>query len=281
VDARIMVLPSGHDPDSYLFEFGYESFLDVAKKAQSLMSFLIDTSIDKHGLSVEGKIRVLSEMRETLASIDDKVTKSLYIKDFAERVGIEETAVLEKVRELSFRNRRGAQRTEFSHNDFDRKYSKTDFSKEGKRKSFHGKWARLERQIISMMLQFPKILSEIGDRGILDLFEDDHLKAIGQILLTHKDRSDLKLVDVINLIQDKEQKSIVAFMAIEETKWDYDRCLNILIRFESIRNKKEKTLIKRIKEAEENNDLKLLAKLLSKKQKMAVLTEKKKMALLK
>ncbi len=281
VDARIMVLPSGHDPDSYLFEFGYELFLDVANKAQSLMSFLIDTSIDKHGLSVEGKIRVLSEMRETLASIDDKVTKSLYIKDFAERVGIEETAVLERVRELSFRNRRGTQRTEFSNNDFDRKYSKTGFSKDGKRKSFHGKWARLERQIISMMLQFPPILSEIDDRGILDLFEDDRLKAIGQLLLTYKDRSDLKLGDVINLIQDKEQKSIVASMAIEETMWDYDGCLNILIRFESIRNKKEKTLIKKIKEAEENNDLKLLAKLLSKKQKMAVLTEKKKMALLK
>jgi hypothetical protein len=70
-------------------------------------------------------------------------------------------------------------------------------------------------------------------------------------------------------------------MAFGENKWDYDGCLNILDRFESIRNKKENTLIKKIKEAEENNDLELLSKLLSKKQKMAVLSEKKKMALLK
>jgi hypothetical protein len=40
-------------------------------------------------------------------------------------------------------------------------------------------------------------------------------------------------------------------------------------------------LVKKIKEAEENNDLELLSKLLRKKQKMAVLSEKKKMALLK
>jgi hypothetical protein len=71
-------------------------------------------------------------------------------------------------------------------------------------------------------------------------------------------------------------------MAFGENKWDYDGCLNILNRFESIRNKKENTLIQnKTKEAEKNNDLELLSKLLSKKQKMAVLSEKKKMALLK
>jgi DNA primase len=267
VDANIMSLPSGHDPDSYLFEFGYESFLDIAKSAKSLISFLMDALIEKYGLTVEGKIRVISEMRETLSSIDDRVARSLYIKELAERVGIDETAVLEKVRELSFQNKGSAR--------------KNDFQKAEKGKFFHSKWIRLEQQIISMMLQFPQILSEIDERGILDFFEDNRLKAIGGIILTYQDRSDINIVDVINLIEDNEEKGIVASMAFEENKWDYDGCLNILNRFESVRNKKENTLIKKIKEAEENNDFELLSKLLSKKQKMAVLSEKKKMALLK
>ncbi|HUT42878.1 MAG TPA: toprim domain-containing protein, partial [Desulfobacterales bacterium] len=281
VDANIMRLPSGHDPDSYLFEFGYESFFDIAKSAKSLISFLIDTLIEKYGLTVEGKIRVISEMRETLASIDDSVARSLYIKELAERVGIEETAVLEKVRELSFRNRSSTKRDTFSNNDFARNHRNNGFQKADKRKSFHGKWARLEQQIVSMMLQFPPVLSEIGERGILDLFEDNRLKAIGYLILEHQDFSDINIVDFINLIEDNKQRGIIASMAFEENKWDYDGCLNILNRFESIRNKKENTLIKKIKEAEENDDLELLSKLLSKKQKMAVLSEKKKMALLK
>ena len=267
VDANIMSLPSGHDPDSYLFEFGYESFVDIAKSAKSLISFLMDALIEKYGLTVEGKIRVISEMRETLSSIDDRVARSLYIKELAERVGIDETAVLEKVRELSFQNKRSAR--------------KNDFQKAEKGKFSHSKWVRLEQQIISMMLQFPQILSEIDERGILDFFEDNRLKAIGDIILTYQDRSDINIVDVINLIEDNEEKGIVASMAFEENKWDYDGCLNILNRFESVRNKKENTLIKKIKEAEENNDFELLSKLLSKKQKMAVLSEKQKMALLK
>jgi len=40
-------------------------------------------------------------------------------------------------------------------------------------------------------------------------------------------------------------------------------------------------LINKIKEAEKNKDFELVSKLLSKKQKLAVLSEKKKMALLK
>jgi len=279
VDANIMLLPLGHDPDSYLFEFGYESFLDIGKSAKSLISFLMDALIEKYGLTVEGKIRVISEMKQTLASIEDKVTRSLYIKELAERVGIEETAVLEKVRELSFRNRTRTKRDTFSNNDFVRNHRENGFQKADKKISFHGKWARLEQQIISMMLQFPTVLFEIGERGILDFFEDNRLKAIGDLILAHQDRSGMKLLDVINLIEDDEKRGIVAFA---ENKWDYDGCINILNRFESIRNKKEKTLIQnKIKEAEKNNDLELLSKLLSKKQKMAVLSEKKKMALLK
>jgi len=281
IDAKIMLLPSGHDPDSYLFEFGYESFLNIAKSAKSLISFLMDALIEKYGLTVEGKIRLISEMKETLASIDDSVTRSLYIKELAERAGIEEAAVLEKVRELSFRNRNSTKKDGFSNNEFVRNHRKNGSQNAEKRKSFHGKWAKLERQIISMMLQFPPVLSEIGERDILDLFEDSHLKAIGDLILAQQDRSDINIVDVINLIEDNEQKGIVASMAFGENKWDYNGCLNILNRFESKRNKKENTLINKIKEAEKNNDFELLSKLLSKKQKLAVLSEKKKMTLLK
>jgi DNA primase len=280
VNAQVMILPLGYDPDSYLLEFGKASFLDIAGKAQTIMSFLMDALINKHGLSVEGKIRVVSEMRETLLSIEDRVARSLYIRDLAERLGIEETAVLEKVRDASLRTSRRGESSKFSNYEFIGGKSKNGFPKTDKKRSFHGKWEKLEQQIIKMMLQFPTILSEIEERKILSLFEDEHLKSIGQLILFHKDRLNVRLADLMDLIVEKEQRNIVAALAIAENRWDYATCLTILSRFESIRNK-DKTLIKRIKEAEEKNDYELLAKLLNEKQKMAVLTEKKKMTLLK
>ncbi len=67
-----------------------------------------------------------------------------------------------------------------------------------------------------MMLQFPQILSEISERNILNLFENTALKSIGQVLLKQKDYSEIQVSAIINIIEDKEQKNIVASLAIEE-----------------------------------------------------------------
>ena len=100
VDAKIMVLPDGYDPDSYLFKFGKKSFMDEYKRAKSIMAFLIDFSEKKHGNSIEGKIQIISDMKKPLSAINDSVARSLYVKELAERLGIDESAVLEKVREV-------------------------------------------------------------------------------------------------------------------------------------------------------------------------------------
>jgi hypothetical protein len=84
----------------------------------------------------------------------------------------------------------------------------------------------------------------------------------------------------MNLIKKKEQRNIVASLAIEESMWNHDACIGIITRFDSIRRKNERELLEKIKAAEKDNDLELLVKLLNQKQKMALLNEKKKMALL-
>ncbi len=278
VDASIIVLPAGYDPDSYLCEFGYESFVNAASKAQEIMSFLIDSAVKKHGLSIEGKIRVISELKGPLTSINDNMKRSLYIKELAERVSIDEVAVLEKIREMSAQKNKGAKGAKWS-NDYDpRGPRKTGFQDKVQGKALNGKWGRLERQIIAMMLQFPQIIPEITERNILNLFEDRALKSIGQLVLKHKDYSEIRVSDI--MIDDKEQENMMASLSMGEDIWDYENCRVILSRFESIRNRSEKKLIEQIKAAEKDNDLELLAKLLVKKQKMAVSSEKKKMTLL-
>jgi DNA primase len=274
VDASIIVLPQGYDPDSYIFEFGYESFLDTDSKAKSLMSFLIDSAVKKHGLSIEGKIRVISELNEPLASISDNVARSLYIKELAESINIDESVVREKIRKISVRKKDRSKRSTWSNNDLARSQHKTGASDNVQGKALKGKWDRLERQIITMMLQFPQILSKISERDIINLFEDNDLKSIGQLLMKYKKRPEIRVSDIMNLIEDKEQRDMVASLAIGEDIWNHEACLGIINRFESIRKKNKNTLIDKIKAAEKNNDVELIDKLLNQKQKLAILTEK-------
>ena len=161
INAQILILPDGYDPDSYIFEFGVESFLNLVSEAQGIIPFLMDSAVKKHGLSIEGKIRIISEMKEPLGSISDNVRRSLYIKELAECINIDEFAVLEKIRKISVRNRDRAKRPTWPNTGLGRGHHKTSVPDKAQKKAFQGKWDKLERQIIAKMLQFPQILFEI------------------------------------------------------------------------------------------------------------------------
>lgn len=274
VEARIIVLPEGFDPDSYLLKYGVESFMNAASESKTTMAFLMNSAIKKHGLSIEGKVRVVSDMKGSLAVIKDDVERSLYIKELSERIGVDEMAVLEMVKKVSLQNKN-------VHNPATA-YGAAKYHTLNKENSsvFLGKWIKLERQIISMMLQFPQIITEVKKRGIIDLIEDETLKSIGKILLLKEGMSKEHISDIIGLIKDDKQRNMAASLAIGEDLWAQKSCYNIIARFESVRNTRTKTLLNKIKEAEKENDLNRLTELLNEKQKIAILNKNHKMTII-
>ncbi|MFC1828020.1 DNA primase [Thermodesulfobacteriota bacterium] len=260
VDAQILVLPEGYDPDSYLFEFGAEEFLRLASRAPGVMLFLMDTAEKKHGLSVEGKIRIMSDLKEPLAAVDDRMARQLYTKELAERLDVDESAVLEKIKGISV-DRKAA----VPANDESREQG-----------------CRFEKKIIAMMLQFPKILPEVVEREVLELYEDPTLKSIGQVILNRRDSARDSVSELINSTDDEERKQIIAALALDEEVWNYKDCIKLITNFVEIKlNHHRKVLMEKIKTAEKKNDQDLLLQLLAEKQKMAVLSDKRKMAVLK
>lgn len=283
-DTHIMVLPEGHDPDSYVFEYGPESFLEAASKAPGIITFLMDSAINKHGLSVEGKIRVISELQAPLAAINDSVARSLYIKQLSERINIEERAILERIRRIAADQGRDSNTKSVlraSTAGSVKKGSQAEISNAAVAKGIHT-GNRLERQIIAMMLQFPDILPDIRQRGGLEYFENDALKSIGELILEFNPNSVEQVSELISKIDDQEQRTLVAALAMIEESWNTKGCLQLLTRFVEAGQKQRNrgVLEKQIETAERNNDHKLLLKLLHEKQKMAVRSEKQKMAIL-
>ncbi len=98
VEARVLVLPPGHDPDSFIFEEGVQRFKAVAGEAQGLIPFLIDTAIERNGMAIEGKVRTVTELKPILGGISDRVARSVAIKTISERLQIEENTLLDEVR---------------------------------------------------------------------------------------------------------------------------------------------------------------------------------------
>ncbi|MBN1841414.1 MAG: DNA primase [Deltaproteobacteria bacterium] len=244
VDARIMSLPEGKDPDSYVFETGGDQFRQTAEQALSMMEFLIASAIKKHGLSLQGKIKIVEALKRPLGALADSVSRAVYVKNLAERLNIDESAILEQIR--------------------------TSVQKSKKRvlpaKPRNG--SKLEQTIIAMMLQSPDILSGFDAREIVESMEATTLRKVGKMILDRlaTDRPYV-CADLIAQTDDPQVKSVISSLAVEEESWDRDSCSKIVSQYEAhLRRKRERHLLSRIKEAEKAKDEVLLHRLLTEKQ---------------
>ena len=256
-DTQILVLPDGHDPDTYLRKEGVASFQKAAAQAPGIVSFLIEQSIAKHGLSTEGKIRVVADLKSPLATINDNVARSLYVKQLAERIGIEENIILQEIRA-------GAGSKEVKNS--------------GKRADFvQSEGSRLERQIIAMMLQFPAILPEIQKFDVIEYIDNPRLHSIATTILESRITSDKQILELF--IDKPDLERLISSLAMIEESWEKDGCLNLIAQFvKNGQRRRDRQILEQIRAAEKMNDQETLAKLLKKKQQLAVRSQKQRSA---
>ena len=283
-DTHIMVLPSGHDPDSFVFEHGSEAFLKAAAQSPGIITFLMNRAVEKHGLSTEGKIRIIGELQHSLTAINDRVAQSLYVKQLAEKIGIDESAIMQRLKALPAESSRTGFRsgaTVVPPSGLSPEGGQESKRSGGRTEYIHME-NRVEKQIIAMMIQFPEILPDVSAHHVLELFSDNTLKKIGESILDLSPNAADRISALMSQVDDPKIQNLIASLAMGDESWNRKGCLRLLGKFvESGKKHRDGGLLERqIKDAEKRNDHDLLLKLLSKKQKMAERIEQQKMAIL-
>ena len=274
VNAQILVLQEGHDPDSFIQAHGIEKFHEAAANATSGIEFLLESAIQQFGMSIDGKLRVISELMPPLAAMNDNIAIALHTKQVAERLDITEEAIAEKLiqyRKRSKSSGRGA--------------GEAIAKKLKPRRSDTG-MIRIERRLIAMMLQFPEIHKEIEAQNILDYFENTDLQAIGKCILQCRQTFSGNMEDQswVAMVVDEVEESLkgqVTHLANTDDSWNHDGSRRLIAQFLRSRQKIQpsQSLEAQIKAAEKNNDEQLLEKLLIEKHKMAVQRSKQNAAM--
>ena len=94
---RFMFLPEGHDPDSYVNEFGTDAFLTALDKGVALSEFLIEELASQVDMStVDGRARLAELARPLVKRIPVGVYRELLVESLAGAVGMS-GAKLEKI----------------------------------------------------------------------------------------------------------------------------------------------------------------------------------------
>jgi DNA primase len=108
---KVISLPSGDDPDTFIRNQGTEVFAQLHDKAPSLLDFAVEHSLKRAGSTViEDRIRSVDEILRILQKTSNRLEKEECTKRVAERLGVNQQRLIERYPELRPREQRPAVR---------------------------------------------------------------------------------------------------------------------------------------------------------------------------
>ncbi len=96
IEAKIALLPSRHDPDSFVREQGGPALQKLVDTAQPLPEFIFAALVKEHGLTLTGKTRIMAELQELIKHSPDAAQQELMAAHFSSKLEVSSTLFLEQ-----------------------------------------------------------------------------------------------------------------------------------------------------------------------------------------
>ncbi|MBU1566643.1 MAG: DNA primase [Proteobacteria bacterium] len=88
IPGRVAFLPTGHDPDTFIREKGLAEVDTLLEQAVALPEFALDQMTERHGLTLDGKSKILGELKPLIAAAASPLQRALFVSHFAEKLGL-------------------------------------------------------------------------------------------------------------------------------------------------------------------------------------------------
>jgi DNA primase len=106
-DARVVSLPSEHDPDTFVQQEGPDALLDMAETGQSALDFYLNQIGKQYDLSsMQGKAQAIETLKPLIARLRDAVRRDLMMREVAQRLAVDEGALRQEMRQVVQRQQR-------------------------------------------------------------------------------------------------------------------------------------------------------------------------------
>ncbi len=117
MNVRLVLLPEGHDPDSFIREKGTDAFRKYLEdESKDFIFFKMDLLLEEAGNDPIKKASLVTDILSTIAKIRDTIKRALYIKECSHAFDIQERVLIRQVnkmiREEIRQKRLEAERTE-------------------------------------------------------------------------------------------------------------------------------------------------------------------------
>ncbi len=99
LEVKIVRLPEGHDPDSYLWQFGIDRFREALSTAKTLFEYRLALLKEKYNAgSLEGKVKIANEMVTLFSKVQNEILRSAWTKELAQTLRLSEESLQAEMR---------------------------------------------------------------------------------------------------------------------------------------------------------------------------------------
>lgn len=111
LEVGIVVLPEGHDPDSYVREKGADALRERCASPMDLWEFKLRVLAENDAADIGDRTAVATTVADSIALVEDDLKRDLYITDLSGRLGINRETMRKAVEGRRRRRRRDVQET--------------------------------------------------------------------------------------------------------------------------------------------------------------------------
>jgi DNA primase len=101
MNVRLVLLPDGHDPDSYLGAAGREAFMAyIQQQKKDFILFKTDVLLSNTAHDPAARTEVIKEVVQSIARINDQLKRGEYVKSCAQIMAVDEAILIQEVNKL-------------------------------------------------------------------------------------------------------------------------------------------------------------------------------------
>lgn len=219
-DVKVIDLPKGEDPDSFINKFGKEKFEELLFKAQNFLEYQT-AQYEKKGVFDDPTLtaEAIRELVRTLSLLDDELKRNLLLKSISKKFGLREKLIESELNNFLEQQRK---RTDASKNIASKNIKPlqnlNNINVTSQQNPF-------EKELVRLLYSGnEEIIGHIIDRIAPELFSEPNLKKLAEIAYEGFNQQKFSPAYLIDLIQDDELRNyIFKLTLVDETiskKWD-------------------------------------------------------------
>ncbi len=263
MEVRVITLPQGEDPDSYVHNYGKDKFDELVKTAKTFLEY--QTAHYESQGDLEDPIKlteVIKELVKTLALIKDDIKRSVLLKNISRKYGIRENLLEAELDKIININAKTTENKSANPQVMDKK-AKEDIQIDESSKIISDVRKTHEQTLIKLLFE--------GDKRVLnfifehihpeDFYMDDYADIMMKVLKEYFDDNDISASSLLDKFDDELQKKIndlitekiVTFVENENPNL-FEKALSTVKRFLSLKiDEQIKDTHKRIEECDDED----------------------------